>query len=92
MARSRAKGEHGADSNAPGFGSAPGFFPNDSHLRGLDRQLRRQLPPSDGNPREVPGEFRQVGEGITPEAFHPSGVLDAAEGKFGLNHNSGKGP
>lgn len=88
MARSTA----GSDSDAPGIGSAPGYFPNDSHIRGLDRQLRRQLPPSDGNPRQVPGAFSQVGAGITPESFHPTGVLDAAEGKFGLNHNSGKGP
>jgi hypothetical protein len=81
-----------ADSNAPGLGSAPGYFPNDSHMRGKDRQLRRQLPASDGNPRQVPGTFQQVGAGITPESFHPTGVLDAPSGKFGLHHNSGKGP
>ncbi len=81
-----------SDTSAPGFGSAPGFFPNDAHLRGLDRQLRRKLPPSDGNPRQVPGEFEQVGAGITPEAFHPTGTLDKESGKFGLNHNDGKGP
>ena len=79
-------------SDAPGIGTAPGYFPNDSHMRGKDRQLRRQLPPSDGNPRQVPGAFGFTGPGITPESFQPSGVLDAAEGKFGLNHNSGKGP
>jgi hypothetical protein len=61
-------------------------------MRGKDRHLRRQLPASDGNPRQVPGTFGFAGAGITPESFHPSGVLDSAEGKFGLNHNSGKGP
>lgn len=81
-----------AQDSVPGQGSAPGYFPNDSHMRGLDRQLRRQLPASDGNPRQVPGTFQQVGAGITPESFHPTGVLDAASGKFGLHHNSGKGP
>lgn len=81
-----------ASDNVPGIGSAPGYFPQDSRLRGQDRQGRRQLPPSDGNPRGVPGTFRQVGAGITPEGFNPSGVLDAVSGKFGLSHNSGKGP
>ncbi len=81
-----------ANSNAPGLAGAPGYFPNDTNMRGKDRQLRRQLPPSDGNPRGVPGDFRQVGAGVTPEGFSPSGVLDAVSGKFGLSHNSGKGP
>jgi hypothetical protein len=81
-----------AGSNAPGLGSAPAFFPNDTRLRGRDRQLRRVLPPSDGNPAGVPGEFRQLRAGVTPEGLQPSGVLDGASGKFGLGHNSGNGP
>lgn len=81
-----------AQSGAPGLGSAPAYFPNDSYLRGKDRQLRRQLPPSDGNPRGVPGTFGQNSVGLTPENLQPTGTLDAISGKFGLSHNSGKGP
>jgi hypothetical protein len=91
MAQGHSTGRQ-SGSQVPGLGTQPGYFPNDSFMRGLDRKLRRQLPPSDGNPRQVPGEFTQVGAGVTPEGLHPSGVLDAPSGKFGLGHNSGTGP
>ncbi len=83
---------YGSTSGVPGLGSQPAYFPNDSHLRGVDRRLRRQLPPSDGNPAGVPGDFQQTGPGLTPESLQPSGVLDAVSGKFGLHHNNGNGP
>jgi hypothetical protein len=75
------------------IGSVPGTFPNDSNMRGKDRRLRRELPASDGNPRQVNhGPRKVVSVGITPEGLKPSATLTGAAGKFGLNVNDGMGP
>jgi hypothetical protein len=71
----------------------PGLFPNDSEMRGLDRKGRRELPASDGNPRQVNSGPRQVHSvGITPEGLRPSATLTGPAGKFGLDVNDGMGP
>jgi hypothetical protein len=75
------------------IGSVPGTFPNDSNMRGLDRRGRRELPASDGNPRQVNSGARQVHSvGITPEGLRPSATLTGPAGKFGLGVNDGMGP
>lgn len=71
----------------------PGVFPNDSHLRGKDRKLRRELPASDGNPHRVNMGARKVNRvGITPENLTPSHTITSASGRFGLSVNDGHGP
>lgn len=75
-----------------GFKSKPANFPNDSEMRGKDRRLRRELPPSDGNPRQVMQSRTLQGIGITPEGLKPSHTITEASNRFGLPHNSGMGP
>lgn len=75
-----------------GFKSKPANFPNDSEMRGKDRQLRRELPASDGNPRRVMGPRTVVSTGITPEGLRPSHTITGPSGRFGLDPNNGMGP
>ena len=71
----------------------PGLFPNDSEMRGKDRRLRRQLPASDGNPRQVNhGQLKVLSIGITPEGLRPSATLTGSAGKLGLDVNDGMWP
>jgi hypothetical protein len=79
-----------------GGGSAlegkPGRFPNDSNMRGKDRKLRRELPASDGNPRQVMGARKVVSTGIVPEHLKPSHTISGATPRFGLSPEDGMGP
>jgi hypothetical protein len=72
-------------------GGVPGVFPNDSNLRGRNRKLQRELPSSNGNPRQIGDSRSRSGGGITPENLSPSRILDGPAGSYGLPHNDGKG-
>lgn len=86
-----ARGSH-TDGGGKGFLSKPAKFPNDSELRGKDRRLRRELPPSDGNPRQVMQARTVKSVGITPEGLRPSHTITGATPRFGLDPNDGMGP
>ena len=70
----------------------PGRFPNDSNLRGKDRKGRRELPASDGNPRQVMGARTVKSTGIVPEHLKPSHTITGATPRFGLSAEDGMGP
>jgi hypothetical protein len=75
-----------------GFHGKPAQFPNDSELRGKDRRLRRELPASDGNPRQVMGARTVKSTGITPEGLRPSHTITGPTPRFGLDPEDGMGP
>jgi hypothetical protein len=86
-----ARGTHG-DGGGKGFVNKPAHFPNDSEMRGKDRRLRRELPPSDGNPRQVMQARTVKSIGITPEGLRPSHTITGPTPRFGLDPNDGMGP
>ncbi len=69
----------------------PGVFPNDSALRGRNRKGQRELPASDGNPRQVGDSRSKSGGGVTPENLSPTMLLQGPAGSYGLPHNDGRG-
>lgn len=80
------------DGGGKGFLGKPAKFPNDSEMRGKDRKLRRELPASDGNPRQVMGARTVKSIGITPEGLRPSHTITGPTPRFGLSPEDGMGP